>query len=89
MEAKNKTQWEVDRLTETSKKHDTRLDKHDSRLDKLEKFMVSTTEKLITIFKSIEEIKKSTQWWSRSFIYLLVGAILSAVGSLFVWLIQK
>ncbi len=84
-----KTQWEVDRLKETSKKHEKKLDKHDERLDELEKFKFSTTEKLITIFKNIEEIKKSNQWWSKTFIGLLLGAIFSATTSLVVWLIQR
>lgn len=78
----DKTKWDVDRLKEQS-------ENHDKRLDELEDFKISTVEKLKTVFERIKELESTNRWMSQSFFYLLGGGVVSAIGALIVWLIQK
>lgn len=78
----DKTKWEVERLKESSQKHD-------ERISRLEVFQISTVEKLKTIFERLKDIEKTNKWVSQSFFYLLISGIIGAVMSLIVWLIQR
>lgn len=82
MEDENKWKWEVERLKEDTANHG-------ERLDSLEDFKTSTVEKLRTIFERIKDLESTNRWMSQSFFYLLGGGVVSAIGALIVWLIQK
>lgn len=77
-----KTKWEVDRLKEDTAKHDRHL-------KDLEKFKTTTIEQMKTVFERIKDLESTNKWMSQSFFYLLGGGVVSAVGALIVWLIQK
>lgn len=77
-----KTEWEVDKLKKE-------VDENKKDIDHLKEFKTKTIEQMKTLFKTVDEIKKSNRWMSQSFIYLLAGGIISGITSLLVWLIQR
>ncbi|MBM7598068.1 uncharacterized coiled-coil DUF342 family protein [Virgibacillus halotolerans] len=85
----DKTQWDIEHLQKKADQHEAKLNSHDKRLAALQSFKDSTVEKLLTIFKSIEEIKEESRWMKRSFTTALIGGIVTAVVSLVIWLIQN
>jgi uncharacterized coiled-coil DUF342 family protein len=85
----DKTQWELNRLNERTDKHEKRLDQHDEKLSSFQSFKDSTVEKLITIFKSIDEMKAESKWMKKTFTNTLLGAIVTVVTSIIIWLIQS
>lgn len=78
----DKTQWDVEQLKKESADHK-------QRINELEDFKISTVEKLKTIFERIKELESTNRWLSQSFFYLLGGGVISVIGALIVWLIQK
>lgn len=83
-----KTQWEVEYLQKENEQQNLDLKNHEKRLRNLESFKDSTVEKLITIFRTIDDMKEDSRWMKRMFTSTLVGGIVTAVISLIVWLIQ-
>jgi len=83
-----KTQWEVEYLQKENEQQNADLKNHEKRLRNLESFKDSTVEKLITIFRTIDDMKEDSRWMKRMFTSTLVGGIVTAVISLIVWFIQ-
>ncbi len=83
-----KTQWEVEYLQKENEQQNVDLKNHEKRLRNLESFKDSTVEKLITIFRTIDDMKEDSRWMKRMFTSTLVGGIVTAVISLIVWFIQ-
>lgn len=84
-----KTRWDVGHLQKENKQQNKTISEHDSRIRELESFRDSTIEKLITIFKSIDEIREESLWLRRVFTSSLIGGVITAAISLIVWLIQN
>lgn len=81
--------WEIDRLKERTDKHGRRLDSHDGRIFDLERFQESTMPKLITLFKTIDEMKEDDKFFKRLFANSLIGGAIAACFSLGVWAFQR
>ncbi len=84
----DRLEWEVEHLKKESKNHGRRLDGHDKDLSELKSFKDSTVEKLISIFKSIEDLHDENRWTRRTLITTLIGGIVTVLGSIIIWLIQ-
>lgn len=84
-----KNSWDIKQLqreSEDSKKVDQ---DHERRLRSLESFQDSTVEKLITVFKRLDELHEGDQWIKRVIVTALVSSVIGAVISLVVWAIQN
>lgn len=73
--------WRIEHLMESDRETKRRL-------SELERFQYATVEKLKAIYERLKNIEKSNKWVNQSFIYLLSGGIVTAIGSLIVWLIK-
>lgn len=77
----DKLEWEVEHLKKESKRYAKEMQEFRS-------FRDSTVEKLIIIFRMLEEIKEESRWLKRMFTSALVGGIATGVISLIVGLIK-
>ncbi|WP_077325802.1 hemolysin XhlA family protein [Virgibacillus siamensis] len=74
--------WRIKRLEDDN-------ERMKNELDDLQRFKESTVEKLKTVYERIQDLESTNQWISRSFFYVIFGGVISAFGSLIVWLITR
>lgn len=84
-----KIKWDIDHLKKENEAQNKIIDAHETRMREMESFKDSTVEKLITIFNSIDEIKKDSDWMRKTLTTAIIGVIATVIGSLLVWLITS
>lgn len=87
--SEDKLKWDIEHLQKESKEQNKKIAEHSKEIRDLRSFKDSTVEKLVMILNTIEEMKENDRWLKRVFTSSLVTAIIGAVGSLIVWLIQN
>jgi len=85
----DKMKWDIEQIKKDNEAQDRRLDEHDKQLSSFQSFKDSTVEKLITIFNSIDEMKAESKWMKKTFTTTLLGAIVTVITSILVWLITS
>lgn len=85
----NKNSWDIKQLQRESEENRRINLEQEVRLRSLESFRDSTVEKLITVFKRLDELQEGDQWIKRVIVTSLITGVIGAVISLIVWAIQN
>lgn len=76
------TQWRLSKVEEQTKQNT-------EDIRDLVRFKERTLERLKTIFEKLKELQEGDRWIKRMFITALTGSILSVLGALLVWALQR
>lgn len=85
----DKNSWDIRQLQKDVEEAKRVQGEQESRLRSLESFRDSTVEKLITVFRRLDELAEGDQWIKRVIVTALITGVIGAVISLVVWAIQN